>query len=461
MTKVLFVWNKTNSMMGNDRWVFYGSLAVATYAKLTGVDVEILDRRISDDLVLLRTKIAESDLVVVTATTADLPACMETIACCNSLRVSCVVGGVHSTALRSELLEYANSVSILKHDGMSVINDIISDFHHGSLQSVYVGSSDFREVNRLLDELPPDRRLLPQHPDGYLHSLVTSMGCPNACTFCFDARTGTNRRANASVIEEIRSLGKGIHLGLFDDNIVGADPEGAKEFGRLLTQANLGVSFFGNADIRCVLYPEVLEALKNSGMTSIYIGLESVHSSTVRVAGKLGLVKAVGDALFGRSFPVVPGDDDIVMLYEEVIKKLHAHGLLVYCGLICGWPHETPDMVLELEKFAITTPDVPWLSIATPYPGTALNQMLEKQGISTLPYLSGKYDTNHLVFNHPKAPNQSFYDAIVHYYEAIGSEDALEHKKALWSSPAFNKGAVSAAVENRKSLKVRARQLFA
>lgn len=99
MTKALFPWMSTNSMMGNDRWPFYGSLAVATHVRSTGADVEIFDRRLRPSIDEYRERVKGSDIVFLSSATSDLSCVQESLSICHEEGVAAVVGGVHPTAL--------------------------------------------------------------------------------------------------------------------------------------------------------------------------------------------------------------------------------------------------------------------------------------------------------------------------------------------------------------------------
>lgn len=458
--KALFVWTKTNSLMGNDRWPFYGSLAVATYANYYGVEVEILDLRVeSSDLILLN-KIISHDLIFVVFITSDMVSVKQVIRVCRQAKKPIILGGPHVSAVSSDILEkyIQQGCIIVKNDGISVIEEIINDFKLNKLKNIYQGTDEFAKVVKAIDLVTPNRNLLPKNID-YLNSLITSLGCPNKCTFCFDANSGTNRRNPYKIVEEISKMDTKKIIGFFDDNIIGQDPKGAEYLADVIINSGINIKWFANADISSILYPDILTKLRKAGMISIYIGLESIYIDTIRLAGKMGLVKKVWTG-FGNQFPEVFTDDHLIELYVKIIDKLHDLGFIVYCGLIVGWVHESAERIKHLQQFAINYPDVPWLSIATPYPGTGLQKILHNRGITIEDYELGNYDTNHFVYEHPLEPNKNFYKSIQEFYLSLGSNEVIKNKLARLVNSKFDRAAVSGVADNLYKMSQKANSLY-
>ena len=457
----LFVWTRTNSLMGESTWPFYGSLAVATYASKAGAGVQIFDRRNQKSQDDFENMVKKASIVLVGADTSDIPDTLQVIKTANRYKKPVIVGGVHPTAIDDPKSEFRNATSIVKGDGTSVIEEVIKDWKTGHLKSIYNGIRPSQEVALQLDRALPNRKLMPNEGNDHQNSLVTEIGCPNTCIFCFDNQTGTSRRNPNKVSEEISLMaGDRPLFANFDDNIIGNDPEGAVKLAESVIRSGLKPRWFGNADITSILHLDVLAKLREAGMGSIYLGFESIYSETLRFAGKLNLIRKVYDSgLFGDS-PKILTDEHVERLYKHAVEILHKMGFTVYCGLICGWPNETETQLEGLINFARNVPDMPWLSIATPYPGTAFSRYIDKRKMKIKEYKTGEYDTNHFVFMHPKIKNDYYYRMIKSFYQEMGSDEIVKRKLKILKGSMFDVWAVESVRNSLVEQKEKASILY-
>jgi radical SAM superfamily enzyme YgiQ (UPF0313 family) len=456
--RCLFVWTRTGSMMGEAHWPFYGSMAVAAHAMAAGADVTIFDRRRVQDDQALKDAIADHDLVFLGVVTADIADATTVLGFAAETGRPAIVGGVHPTAVGhlADGLERASAG--IFGDGMSVIATVLDDFRRGKLQRTYEGTRSSPTMVGLLDKVTPDRASLPSGKYG--HVLITEMGCPNKCTFCFDANSGTHRRDPQVVAEEIRRMGPGAKFGLFDDNVIGADPEGAIRFAEAVREQGTQPAFFGNTDATCIMHPEALQALRAAGMASIYVGFESIFPESVKLLGKMNLIRQLA-----RHYRILSGERaiesaDIIEIYSRLVDDLHRYGFTVYGGIITGWPHETPACIEALAQFAQTVPDLPWLSLATPYPGTGFARHLENRGIVRAEYDSPVWDTNRLAYQHPRASAASWYDGVYAYYQALASDEVIEAKRQRLSGASLANWAVDSIAKDLKQFGARSHRVY-
>lgn len=458
--RCLFVWPRANSLMAADNWAFYGSLAVATHARECGAAVQIVDRRRAEGVTCYPQAAANADLIFVSATTADLPDANEAIRIAKEQGRYVVIGGVHATAVQNPFKDFLLADSAVRGDGMAVIAQLLEDWKRGAPKRVYVGPAIGKSVVTNLDIHIPDRSLLPDQGKQHPLSLVTEMGCPNKCSFCFDANTGTHRRDPEQVVREIAKTGNNSFFANFDDNILGADPEGARSLARAIRDSKLEPRWFGNADITCMFHRDILAELRQAGMASIYIGFETIFTPSLKRSGKATLVmKLLRSGFLGKTYDTIT-DELIFELYKKVTEELHSIGFTVYCGLIFGWPEEHAELIERVIEFGTTVPDVPWLSIVTPYPGTGIRHYFEREKIAMKPYSSGLYDTNHLVFEHPLLSERELYDTIGRFYAISGSPEVRAQKARRLEHPRFASWARSAVDSNLSAMRIKASALY-
>jgi radical SAM superfamily enzyme YgiQ (UPF0313 family) len=104
----------------------------------------------------------------------------------------------------------------------------------------------------------------------------------------------------------------------------------------------------------------LLDLVRASGCIGIFFGIESFGEESLADARKR---------------------QNRVAEYRERIEALHRRGICVMAGFIAGFDGDTPDairaMARQLYEIGV---DVPFLSILTPYRGTALHAKLEGEG---------------------------------------------------------------------------------
>ncbi|MBT8397746.1 MAG: B12-binding domain-containing radical SAM protein [Gemmatimonadetes bacterium] len=267
-----------------------------------------------------------------------------------------VGGGPHVTFSKEEALGHFDAV--LVGEAESAWADLIRDADQGNLQRVYVGTT------LPLDSVPTPRYdLLPR---GFFVPRVVqaTRGCPFTCSFCTvpvlnpGFRTRPVERVMADVAyDEFKHWWQRKIVWFWDDNLT-IDRRYARELlSRLvpfrkwwLTQASMDIS----------KDPSLLDLMKRSGCIGVFFGIESFGVESLKDAHK---------------------QQNKAERYKERIAALHARGICVMAGFISGFDGDSPAsikaMAHELYEAGV---DVPFLSILTPFPGTAAYQKLGDEG---------------------------------------------------------------------------------
>jgi len=124
-----------------------------------------------------------------------------------------IIGGAHASTFPEEMLEYADTVVV--GEGEEVICDIVENQRTGIIRAPRIRDldaipmpawdllmPDVREINRLSAKSP----FLMRRP---MVHIITSRGCPNACTYCA-VKVAWGRqwiaRSAESVVDEIEYL---------------------------------------------------------------------------------------------------------------------------------------------------------------------------------------------------------------------------------------------------------------
>jgi hopanoid biosynthesis associated radical SAM protein HpnJ len=193
-------------------------------------------------------------------------------------------------------------------------------------------------------------------------SLYTGRGCKSRCTFCLWPQTvgGHNYRVRSPghVAEEIKlamSYFPQTREFFFDDdtftdNLPRAELI-AKELGKL------GVTWSCNA--KANVPRETLKVLRDNGLRLLLVGYESGNQQILHNIKK------------GMRIEVA----------EKFTKDCHELGIKIHGTFILGLPGETQDTIQETIRFATKiNPHTIQVSLAAPYPGTALYKQALENG---------------------------------------------------------------------------------
>jgi anaerobic magnesium-protoporphyrin IX monomethyl ester cyclase len=205
---------------------------------------------------------------------------------------------------------------------------------------------------------------LMKHPRTY--TIITSRGCPYACTFCSKPITGNTWRPRSvdSVIKEWKWLVEDLHaseIGVTDD-IWNKDVPRAKELCRALIREGLNkvpwVTIHGMKVNHCDL--ELFQLMKQAGCKRVGFGVESGDDRVLKHVIKKSQTK------------------DMV---RQAFKWCKQAKIQTMGFFILGMPTETEQTMENTIKFAIELdPDLANFLIAAPYPGTKLWDMVTSEG---------------------------------------------------------------------------------
>jgi radical SAM superfamily enzyme YgiQ (UPF0313 family) len=166
----------------------------------------------------------------------------------------------------------------------------------------------------------------------------------------------------------------GRHLYFLDDHLFGNARFAQDLFGGM---KGMGRVFQGAATVDSILRDDVVEAAAAAGLRSLFVGFETLSSSSLEGAGKRQNL--------GRS-------------YSEVVRRLDSLGIMINGSFVFGLDGDDRDVFRRTVDWAvqvgITTAT---FHILTPYPGTALfAEMAARNRIETRNW--DLYDTRHVVY---------------------------------------------------------------
>lgn len=374
-----------------------GLLYIAACLERAGHEVVVKDLQVDDGGI--DGEIRRADLVGITSDTTRIEKALRIADRAALLGRPVVMGGPHPQFMAAEILRKGSVRFIVKGEGEETVPRLAAALTAGEDPAGVAGLL-FREGERLVetpDPSPIDVEGLP-FPARHLVDLnrysatidgipatpvVTSRGCPGACTFCSSSRffgRGWRARSPASVLaelDEVRNRYGFRGIAFVDDNFT-LDPErviricaGIRERGYDLSTWN-----FSRVDT-IARNPEMVRAMAAAGTRVVYLGIESAAEGVLESIGKEG-----------------QGGEN-----ERAVRLLQGNGIEVYGSYIMGHLNErrrdverTIDLAVRLDT------NVAQFTILTPYPGTPLYEELrDRIFIRRWKF----YDALHLVFRHP------------------------------------------------------------
>jgi anaerobic magnesium-protoporphyrin IX monomethyl ester cyclase len=309
------------------------------------------------------------------------------------------MGGPHPQFMAEEILSTGHVQYIIKGEGeftfLSLLELIKTKGDPAGLAGIIF--SDAGKVVETPAAPPPDVSMLP-FPARHLVDIhrytatiagipvtpvVTSRGCPGACSFCSSSSffgRGWRSRSAESVLEELETVyhGYGFRAVAFVDDNFSLSPARVIQICNGILARGLDLKWWNFSRVDTIVRnPEMLKAMAAAGARTVFLGIESAGAETLKAVGKTGQAR---DA-------------------AEAVLLLQSNGIEVYGSYVIGHLNERREDVERTIDLAVwLDTNVAQFSILTPYPGAALyGEVKERIFIRRWKF----YDALHLVFRHP------------------------------------------------------------
>ncbi len=171
-------------------------------------------------------------------------------------------------------------------------------------------------------------------------SLQFSRGCPFQCEFC-DIIVTFGRRPRLKTAPQIRAELAGLLAAkmtiafIVDDNLIG----NKREIKHLLRdvaawqrERGYPLTFFTEASLDLADDAELMQLMVDANIQCVFIGIESPNEESLRETKKFQNVR--------------PG-----ATIAERVRQVQRAGLEVWCGMILGFDHDTPDVFAAQQEF--------------------------------------------------------------------------------------------------------------
>lgn len=360
-------------------------LYLASSARESGFSVRVIDDNVhrSGAEAVSRSLNGDVKFVGLTAATSTLNAAFEYA---NEIKrqhedATIVFGGPHVTFLAEETMRGCGSIdAAVLGEGEDAFSELMSTAERGGdlagvkgiawRQDGAVRVNGPREQRRDIDSYPlPARDLIDlrdysdpvkKRPIG---TMITSRGCVFGCNYCASSRMMGRRfraRSPSSIVDEMERLGElGAEDIEFIDDIFVLNERRAAEVAHEITRRGLDVNFSASSRVD-TLPRSLLNELKEAGLTSIYLGIESGSQRVLDLMGKGTTVEQARDAV-------------------RAAKEL---GVKVLGSFILGYPGETVEEMDDTIRLALRLGiDFAQFSLLTPFPGTPIFDELRADGL--------------------------------------------------------------------------------
>src|SRR6476620_4915171 len=301
------------------------NLPVACLALLAALvpdhhDVTLIDENVED---IDFSRLARADLVCLTGMSIQGRRMREILERVRSFGVMTVVGGPLATVEEETLDGLADIVFVGEAD--ETWPQFLHDWERGCQKSRYE-QPEKTDVTRLplprIDLLKTDRYMF--------GSMQISRGCPFTCEFCDIVVTFGRRprlKTSAQVLAELEAVARAGLSVVFvvDDNLIGnkkAIKPVLRDIINWQQQRAYPLTLFTEASIDLAEDEELMELMGLANFQSVFIGIESPNEDSLVETKKLQNVRPKAGSLVER------------------VRRIHAHGIDVLCGMIVGFDHD-------------------------------------------------------------------------------------------------------------------------
>lgn len=394
MARVLFI-NPSTRHHGTCLTVYppLGVLSLSATLREAGHEVKFLDADIEEvGLVGIQRQVMDfvPQVVGITMNTLQSKSALEIAEAIKRADKNAMiaVGGPHPSALKDEILNSCRAIdAVVYGEGEATTTELVRAVEEGrSLEGIKgvcfreeggVMINPPREPIEDLDSLPrpaldlamPIRKYPGSYPVGARPTIqiMASRGCPFHCTFCSNAVWGRRLRVRSpeSILEEIEDLEKDYKVRevFFQDDTFNMNRDWFEAICNGLIERGLNEKMVFRAPFRAnerLVDRDMLKLAKQAGFWMIFYGVES-GSQEILDSIKKNLKKEEIERAF------------------SLTKKA---GIKTYASFMIGNLGEDRKTVRETMDFALKlNPDFYGFAMATPYPGSELYEVAQKDGL--------------------------------------------------------------------------------
>lgn len=359
-----------------------GIAYIASYLEKNGYSqIEVVDYNVEP-----KRQLPKAEIIGITATTPLIKSAWEIAKVAKKNGAITIIGGPHVSALPEESIRLPQVDFVCVGEGEQTMLDLVNAIKSKKGDFSGIPGLVYKKGKRIIVNKPrtflKDLDSLP-FPAYHLFKLplytstqplistrkpsvgiLTSRGCPYGCNFCYKGTFGRiwRPRSVENVLKEWEFLVRELkikEIALMDDGF-NIDIDRALAICREIKKRGLVIPWRAHNGIRADHAPKkLLKAMKEAGCYLIAFGVESGCQDVLNKIGKnIELPQIVQTFKFCRSL-----------------------GILSMAFFMVGNPGETKEEIEKTIDFSVTLDsDIAQFSIATPFPGTGIFQLIKNKG---------------------------------------------------------------------------------
>ncbi len=338
------------SMLSGKSYDAMKPLVFSVFDAITPADVQI---EYLDDRVEELPEVIESDVIALSAETFAARRAYQIAAKYKTDKNQIVMGGFHASAVPDEVLKYCDTVLI--GDAEETWPQYLEDYKRGCQKRRYIG-----ENKAPLTRLDFNSSAYSGKRYNKIGLVQFSRGCKFNCDFCSVNsfyNCSVRQKSVDTIVREIKSIKEKV-LFFIDDNIFLNEQSALELFSAIKP---LKKKWACQISMDIAFNDRLLTAMKESGCILVIIGFESLNPENLKKMNKIANLK--------------------VKRYEDAIKNIYKHRLMIYGTFVLGYDYDTPEDIEATLKFATDNNfAVANFNPLIPMPGTALYKRLEQSG---------------------------------------------------------------------------------
>jgi radical SAM superfamily enzyme YgiQ (UPF0313 family) len=373
----------------------------------------------------------QPDVVGITIMTPFYDSAKKVSALCKKFSNKCTVvwGGVHPTLRPEEVLTNESAVDfIVRGEGEFTFCELLAELYKGSDSFSQIDGLSFRENGTIrnnknralitdLDAIPFPRKdlLLNSSSDESIFGIIAgSRGCAFNCGYCSSVQMWQRKvryRSIENIINEIMHIKSNFKVSelKFVDDTFSLNAKWTTELCQAMVDKKIDLLWWCNtrADY---LDEDILAKMKRAGCNAVVIGIETASENTL--------------AYINRRLKL----EDIT----NASRLLSKAGLNWYAYFMIGFPLEKrEDIQKTIDMMRTVTANAIQFSIFNPYPGSALFDLCQKEGLLPDPIVWSKF-SHHSPENHfMKYIDKETFKKII--FEVGKEVDKINHSfKSQW-----------------------------
>jgi radical SAM superfamily enzyme YgiQ (UPF0313 family) len=329
-----------------------------------------------------------------------------------------VIGGFHVSGCLAMLPEMQADLKAALDLGCTLFAGEAEGRMDGLLQDA--AARTLKPIYNYLDDLPAlesaPTPYLPRHTIGrtigHYASFDAGRGCPYQCSFCtiINVQGRKSRYRSPDDVEQLvrQHWADGIVRFFITDDNFARNKDWERIFDRLIQlreRDGIDLKLMIQVDTLCHKIPSFIAKAKRAGVKRVFIGLENINPANLIAAKKR---------------------QNKITEYRTMLLEWKQAGVITYAGYILGFPADTPASIREdIEIIKRELPvDLLEFFILTPLPGSEDHKVLWQKGAWMDPDMN-KYETEHVVSDHPKMTRKEWSDVYRAAWDAYYSKEHL------------------------------------